>query len=108
MAALAKDVKVVKTLPKNLKWARRKKEIPSFKVRYSASPYYYLNRVLVVLKRYSVVELVVSEGGCLQVMTVIVSLPISGIHSLRLNLTFTLVVIAAWSIVYRVKYGILI
>ncbi|XP_023912253.1 O-fucosyltransferase 27 isoform X2 [Quercus suber] len=66
MAALAKDVKVVKTLPKNLKWARRKKEIPSFKVRYSASPYYYLNQVLVVLKRHSVVELVVSEGGCLQ------------------------------------------
>jgi hypothetical protein len=78
MAALAKDVIVVKTLPKNLKWARRKKEIPSFKVRYSASPYYYLNQVLVVLKKHLVVELVVSEGGCLQVMTVVVYLPIFG------------------------------
>ncbi|KAF5480120.1 hypothetical protein F2P56_000887 [Juglans regia] len=66
MAALAKDVNIVKTLPKNLKWARRKKEIPSFKVPYSASPYYYLNQVLSVLKKHSVVELVVPEGGCLQ------------------------------------------
>ncbi|XP_041007607.1 O-fucosyltransferase 27-like isoform X1 [Juglans microcarpa x Juglans regia] len=66
MAALTKDVNIVRTLPKNLKWARRKKEIPSFKVRYSASPYYYLNQVLLVLKKHSVVELVVSEGGCLQ------------------------------------------
>lgn len=70
MAALAKDISIVKTLPKNLKWARRKKEIPSFKVRYSASPFYYLNQVLLVLKKHSVVELVVSEGGCLQVVTV--------------------------------------
>ncbi|XP_054801563.1 O-fucosyltransferase 27 [Prosopis cineraria] len=64
--ALAKDVKIVKTLPKNLKGARRKKEIPSFKVPRSASPYYYLHNVLPVLKKHSVVELVVSEGGCLQ------------------------------------------
>ncbi|KAK6928049.1 GDP-fucose protein O-fucosyltransferase [Dillenia turbinata] len=53
MVALEKDVKVVKTLPKNLKGARRKKEIPVF-------------RVLPVLNRHSVVELVVSDGGCLQ------------------------------------------
>lgn len=67
MAALAKDVKIVKTLPKNLKGARRKKEIPSFRVSYSASPYFYLHHVLPVLTRHSVVELVVSDGGCLQV-----------------------------------------
>ncbi|XP_031117718.1 O-fucosyltransferase 27 isoform X2 [Ipomoea triloba] len=66
MAALANDVKIVKTLPKNLKGARRKKEIPSFRVSYSASPYFYLRHVLPVLTRHSVVELVVSDGGCLQ------------------------------------------
>jgi hypothetical protein len=102
MAALAKDVNIVKTLPKNLKWARRKKEIPSFKVRHSASPYYYLNQVLLVLKKHAVVELVVSEGGCLQVVTVIFCpfcFP-SLTHSLELNLTFTLLVIAVQSIVF--------
>ncbi|CAH9139202.1 unnamed protein product [Cuscuta epithymum] len=66
MAALAKDVQIVKTLPKNLKGARRKKEIPSFRVAHSASPYFYLHHVLPVLTRHSVVELVVSDGGCLQ------------------------------------------
>lgn len=67
MAALAKDVNIVKTLPKNLKGARRKKEIPAFNVPHSASPYFYLHHVLPVLNKHSVVELVVSEGGCLQV-----------------------------------------
>ncbi|KAG8384564.1 hypothetical protein BUALT_Bualt04G0130900 [Buddleja alternifolia] len=68
MAALADDVKIVKTLPKNLKGARRKKEIPSFKVPNSASPYFYLHHVLPVLNRHSVVELVVPDGGCLQAL----------------------------------------
>ncbi|KAL3526639.1 hypothetical protein ACH5RR_011295 [Cinchona calisaya] len=66
IAALAKDVKIVKTLPKNLKGARRKKEIPSFKVSNSASPYFYQHHVLPVLSRHSVVELVISDGGGLQ------------------------------------------
>ncbi|KAK9272340.1 hypothetical protein L1049_002711 [Liquidambar formosana] len=66
MVALEKDVKVVKTLPKNLKGARRKKEIPVFRVPYSASPYFYLHHVLPILAKHSVVELVVSDGGCLQ------------------------------------------
>ncbi|KAK2972778.1 hypothetical protein RJ640_027873 [Escallonia rubra] len=66
MAALSKDVSIIKTLPKNLKGARRKKEIPSFKVPCSASPFFYLRHVLPVLNKHSVVELVVSDGGCLQ------------------------------------------
>ncbi|XWS75630.1 hypothetical protein CRYUN_Cryun01aG0107500 [Craigia yunnanensis] len=66
MAALAKDVNIVKTLPKSLKSARRNKEIPVFRVPYSASPYYYLHNVLPILIKHSVVELVVSDGGCLQ------------------------------------------
>lgn len=68
MAALVKNVKVVKTLPKDLKGQRRKKNIPVFKVPYSASLHYYQQHVLPILKRHLVVELVVSEGGCLQVM----------------------------------------
>ncbi|XP_021736867.1 uncharacterized protein At1g04910-like isoform X3 [Chenopodium quinoa] len=66
MAALAKDVNIVKTLPKNLKEARRKKAIPLYKVPSSASPYFYMHQVLPTLRKHSVVELVVSEGGCLQ------------------------------------------
>ena len=70
MAALAKDVNIVKTLPKSLKSARRNKDIPVFRVPYSASLYYYLHNVLPILIKHSVVELVVSDGGCLQVMRV--------------------------------------
>lgn len=69
IVALAKDVIVVKTLPKDLKSARRKKAIPSFRVPYSSSPDFYLHHVLPVLKRHSVVELVISDGGCLQVLS---------------------------------------
>lgn len=68
MAALAKDVKVVKTLPKDLKEQRRKKNIPVFKVPYAASLYYYQQHVLPMLKKHQVVQLVVSDGGCLQVI----------------------------------------
>ncbi|KAK6154969.1 hypothetical protein DH2020_009217 [Rehmannia glutinosa] len=68
IAALADDIKIVKTLPKDLKGARRKKEIPSFKVPNSASPYFYIHHVLPVLNRHSVVELVVPDGGCLQAL----------------------------------------
>ncbi|KAL3624100.1 O-fucosyltransferase 27 [Castilleja foliolosa] len=66
IAALVDDIKIVKTLPNDLKGARRKKEIPSFKVPNSASPYFYLHHVLPVLHKHSVVELVVPDGGCLQ------------------------------------------
>ncbi|GMH04386.1 hypothetical protein Nepgr_006225 [Nepenthes gracilis] len=66
MAALAKDVNIVKTLPKNHKEARRKKAMPIFRVPRSASPYFYLHHVLPMLKKHAVVELVVSDGGCLQ------------------------------------------
>lgn len=79
MAALVGDIRVVKTLPKVLKGARRKKEIPSFKVPSSASPYFYLHHVLPVLNKHSVVELVVPDGGCLQVQLSL-SMPLCIIH----------------------------
>ncbi|XP_031109151.1 O-fucosyltransferase 27-like isoform X1 [Ipomoea triloba] len=66
MEALAKDITIVKALPPNLRDARIKKKIPSFRVPFSASPYYYLHHVLPVLTQRSVVELVVYDGGCLQ------------------------------------------
>lgn len=66
MIALSKDINIVKTLPKNLKEARKKKMIPKYKVANSASPHFYLHHVLPMLKKHSVVELVVSDGGCLQ------------------------------------------
>ena len=69
MAALAKDVKKVKTLPKHLEGARRKKKIPSLRVSRSPPPYFYLHQVLPVLSKHAVVELVISDGGCLQVRT---------------------------------------
>lgn len=68
MAALAKDVNIIKTLPKNLKEARRKKAVPLYRVPSSATPHFYLHQVLPMLRKHSVVELVVSEGGCLQVI----------------------------------------
>ena len=55
MAALVKDVVVVKALSKQLKEERRKKNIPAFKVPFAASPYYYQHRVLPILKKHSVV-----------------------------------------------------
>lgn len=70
MAALEKDINIVRTLPKSLKWARKKKAIPVFRVPYLASPYYFLHHVLPILVKHSVVELVVSHGGCLEVMRV--------------------------------------
>ncbi|KAK4759661.1 hypothetical protein SAY87_022792 [Trapa incisa] len=66
ISALAKDVNVIKTLPKGLKCARKEKKIPLFRVPYRASPYFYLHHVLPVLNKHSVVELVISNGGCLQ------------------------------------------
>ncbi|KAK4798717.1 hypothetical protein SAY86_031043 [Trapa natans] len=62
----AKDVKVIRTLPKNIKGARREKKIPHFRVPYQAYPYFYLHHVLPVLNKHSLVELVINNGGCLQ------------------------------------------
>lgn len=70
IAALAKDVMVVKTLPKQLKVAKRNNDVPVFTVRFSTSPDFYLKSVLPMLKRHSIVEILVPDGGCLQVSKV--------------------------------------
>ncbi|CAN6479262.1 unnamed protein product [Victoria cruziana] len=68
IAALAKDVMVVKTLPKQLKVAKRNNDVPVFTVRFSTSPDFYLKSVLPMLKRHSIVEILVPDGGCLQAL----------------------------------------
>lgn len=67
IAALKSDVIVVKTLPSELKEARRQKQFPIFKPTRSASPSYYTSEVLPALEKAKVVGLVISDGGCLQV-----------------------------------------
>ncbi|KAK4755297.1 hypothetical protein SAY87_009054 [Trapa incisa] len=66
ISALAKDVKIIRTLPKNIKGARREEKIQLIRVPYQVYPYFYLHHVLPVLNKHSVVELVINNGGCLQ------------------------------------------
>ncbi|XP_010247139.1 PREDICTED: uncharacterized protein At1g04910 [Nelumbo nucifera] len=66
VAALSNDVVIVKSLPDSLKEARKRKEIPTFKLKSSASPNFYINEVLPKLKKARVVGLVLANGGCLQ------------------------------------------
>ncbi|KAF3776775.1 Uncharacterized protein EJ110_NYTH47450 [Nymphaea thermarum] len=68
IAALAKDVMVVKTLPQQLKVAKKNNDVPVFTVRFSTSPDFYLKSVLPMLKRHRVVEILVPDGGCLQAL----------------------------------------
>ncbi|CAK9322503.1 unnamed protein product [Citrullus colocynthis] len=63
---LKNDVVVVKSLPDNLKASRKRNEFPTFKPKSSASPSYYLQKVLPSLKNAKVIGLVLNDGGCLQ------------------------------------------
>lgn len=67
IAALANDVIVVKSLPKSLKEARKRKNISTFSPKNSASPTFYIRDVLPKLKQAKVIGLVINDGGCLQV-----------------------------------------
>lgn len=67
IASLANDVIILKSLPENLKAARKKNEFPVFKPKSYASPKYYIGEILPKLKKAKVIGLVVSDGGCLQV-----------------------------------------
>uniref|UniRef100_A0A5B6ZBG1 O-fucosyltransferase family protein n=1 Tax=Davidia involucrata TaxID=16924 RepID=A0A5B6ZBG1_DAVIN len=66
IAALANDVIIVKSLPPNLKEARKRKQYPTFKPKSSASPSFYTREVLPKLKKSKVIGLVLADGGCLQ------------------------------------------
>lgn len=66
IAALAKDVIVVKSLPQSLKEARKRDGLPIFKLKSSSSPGFYIKEVLPKLKEAKAIGVVLSDGGCLQ------------------------------------------
>lgn len=66
IASLTNDVIIVKSLPENLKAARRRNEFPTFRPKSSESPSFYLNKILPNLKKTKVIGLVLTDGGCLQ------------------------------------------
>ncbi|KAI0511321.1 hypothetical protein KFK09_011950 [Dendrobium nobile] len=66
IAALSNDVVILKSLPDNLKRERKMKKYPTFSIRYSASPSFYIKEVLPKLKLSKVVGLLIADGGCLE------------------------------------------
>lgn len=64
----------MKSLPDNLKAARKRNEYPSFRPKNSASPKFYIKEVLPKLKKAKVIGLVIADGGCLQVVIVLLLL----------------------------------
>lgn len=67
IAYLKNDIIIAKTLPENFKEGRRKNEFPTFKLRSSTSPNFYIEEILPKLKKSKVIGLIISTGGCLQV-----------------------------------------
>ncbi|KAJ7956951.1 O-fucosyltransferase family protein [Quillaja saponaria] len=66
IAYLKNDVVIVKTLPDNLKVARKRNEFPTFRPKSSASPNFYIKEILPKLKKAKVIGLIITDGGCLQ------------------------------------------
>ncbi|KAL6219387.1 hypothetical protein ACLB2K_007146 [Fragaria x ananassa] len=66
IASLKNDIIVVKSLPHNLKSARKRNEFKTFRPKNSASPDYYIKQVLPTLKKSKVVGLILADGACLQ------------------------------------------
>ncbi|KAJ7945305.1 O-fucosyltransferase family protein [Quillaja saponaria] len=66
IAYLKNDVVIVKTLPNNLKDARKRNEFPTFRPQSSASPNFYIKEILPKLKKAKVIGLIINDGGCLQ------------------------------------------
>ena len=66
--ALENDVTLVGSLPKDLKEDRKNKKFLVIFPKNSASPSFFLEEVLSQLQRSKVIGLVVTEGGCLQVL----------------------------------------
>lgn len=66
IAAVSNDLLVVKSLPSDLKEARKKTKFPTFSPHNSASPDFYLSEVLPKLKASKVVRLMITDGGCLE------------------------------------------
>lgn len=65
--ALKNDVIVVKSLPTKLKEDRGKGKIETIQPQISASPRFYISKVLPKLEKAEVIGLIITDGGCLQV-----------------------------------------
>ncbi|XP_065852175.1 protein EMBRYO SAC DEVELOPMENT ARREST 30 [Euphorbia lathyris] len=66
IASLKNDIVIVKSLPENLKAARKRNELPTFKPKSTASLNFYIKDILPKLRKAKVIGLVVADGGCLQ------------------------------------------
>ncbi|KAH7666716.1 GDP-fucose protein O-fucosyltransferase protein [Dioscorea alata] len=66
IAALSNDVVVVKSLPDDLKDARKQNKLPVVSPRYSTATSYYIGKILPRLKESKAVGLMISYGGCLE------------------------------------------
>ncbi|KAJ6434106.1 hypothetical protein OIU84_017753 [Salix udensis] len=66
IASLKNDVNIVKSLPENLKAARRRNEFRTYKPKRFASPNFYVKEILPALKKSKVIGLLLHDGGCLQ------------------------------------------
>jgi len=64
--ALKNDVIVVKSLPTKLKEDRGKGKIETIQPQISASPRFYISKVLPKLEKAEVIGLIITDGGCLQ------------------------------------------
>ncbi|RVW83731.1 Protein embryo sac development arrest 30 [Vitis vinifera] len=68
IASLKNDVIIVKSLPEKLKSGRRNNEFPTFRPKSSSSPSFYIKEILPNLKKFKVIGLILTDGGCLQVV----------------------------------------
>ncbi|XP_010655159.1 protein EMBRYO SAC DEVELOPMENT ARREST 30 isoform X2 [Vitis vinifera] len=66
IASLKNDVIIVKSLPEKLKSGRRNNEFPTFRPKSSSSPSFYIKEILPNLKKFKVIGLILTDGGCLQ------------------------------------------
>ncbi|KAF9670232.1 hypothetical protein SADUNF_Sadunf13G0047000 [Salix dunnii] len=66
IASLKNDVNIVKSLPENLKAARRRNEVRTYKPKRFASPNFYVKEILPALKKSKIIGLLLHDGGCLQ------------------------------------------
>ncbi|KAK8918542.1 hypothetical protein KSP39_PZI021589 [Platanthera zijinensis] len=66
IAALSNDLVIVKTLPYDMRQDRKRNKFPTFSIRYSASPSFYMEEVLPKLKQSNAVGLLIADGGCLE------------------------------------------
>lgn len=71
IASLKNDIIIVKSLPEKFKLGRRNNEFPTFRPKSSSSPSYYIKEILPNLKKFNVIGLILTDGGCLQVVHIL-------------------------------------